>query len=108
MSGFPADPLRRPYEKARPRGVADPLANADLRRLMVELSRAAQVFASGRDGISMVPSDMRAEVHRWRGELSRRGLILDHERWLLGLVTLARLPRARETALERTPGERAR
>lgn len=100
--------MRRRCEKARPRGVADPLANADLRRLIAELSRAAQAFASGRDGISMVPNEMRAEVQRWRGELSRRGLALDHERWLMGLMTLACLSRAPGTSLERAPGDRDR
>jgi hypothetical protein len=95
-------------EKARSRGVADPLANADLRRLIAELSRAAQAFASGRDGISMVPSEMRAEVQRWRAELARRGLALDHERWLLGLMTIASLARASDTPLQAGPGERAR
>lgn len=83
--------MRGPSEKARPRGMADPQANADLCRLIDELSRAAQSFASGRDGSSMVPSEIRAEVQCWRMQLVERGLSLDQERWLLGLLTLARL-----------------
>jgi hypothetical protein len=78
--------------------VADPQANAERHRLIAELSRAAQAFASGRDGFSMVPSEMRAEVQRWRGALIRRGLTLDHERWLFGLVTLACLSQKPERA----------
>ena len=96
--------MRRCAEKARPRGVADPLANAERLRLIAELSRAAQAFASGRDGSSMVPSEIRAEVQRWRAQLVERRLTLDHERWLLGLLTLARLELAPGAGRAAAPG----
>lgn len=103
--------MREPSEKARPRGVADPQANADPCRLIDELSRAALAFASGRDGSSMVPSEIRADVQRWRAQLVERGLTLDHERWLLGLLTLARLllaPGAGRCAADQALGVRER
>jgi len=86
--------LRTLGERARHRGVADPQAHAVRRRLMAELSRAAEEFAAGGDGTPMVPSEMRSNVERWNRELSRRGLTLDRERWLLGLLTLACLARS--------------
>ena len=49
---------------------------------------AAQAFAAGRDGIALIPPGLRAPVVLWQQRLQSAGEALDHEGWLLGLLTL--------------------
>ena len=69
--------------------MADPQADAERRRLVARLTRAAEELARGGDGVSMIPSNMRTVVEDWQRVVQRRGLTLDPERWLMGLLTLA-------------------
>jgi hypothetical protein len=81
------NPLRAPREKARHPRVAEP--EADRLRILEQVRRAAEALAMGRDGTSMAPPEIRDQVVRWRQQLQSCGQELDHERWLIGLMTLA-------------------
>lgn len=55
---------------------------------LVQVRAAAQAFAAGRDGIALMPPELRAPTALWQQRLQREGQVLDHEAWLLGLLTL--------------------
>lgn len=56
-----------------------------------QVRAAAQAFAAGRDGLALLPPELRAPVALWQQRLQSAGEVLDHEAWLLGLLTLTRL-----------------
>jgi alkanesulfonate monooxygenase SsuD/methylene tetrahydromethanopterin reductase-like flavin-dependent oxidoreductase (luciferase family) len=85
------NPLRGAGEKAREPGVPEP--EVDRQRILVQAEQAARAFANGADGTRLAPPEIQSEVARWRERLEISGQSLDHERWLIGLLTLSCLSR---------------
>lgn len=66
-------------------------------RVLEQAQRAAAAFAQGRDGLALVPFEIRAQVVEWKRRLDALGQRLDEEGWLIGLLTLACLTHGRAT-----------
>ena len=77
---------------------------------LAQVRAAAQAFAAGRDGIHLVPAELRAPVALWQQRLHAAGEVLDLEGWLLGLLTLTCLSQRNSTlsAPAVAPAEEAR
>jgi hypothetical protein len=73
--------------------VAEP--DADRARILAQAQNAARAFAAGNDGTGLAPAEIQADVTVWRERLQHNGQSLDHERWLIGLLTLSCLARRR-------------